>query len=224
MEEEIKKSILKTGTSLVGILCKDGVVLAADRQSSLGNSQAAIMVSRKTEQKIFPINEYTAVSVAGMVSEIQAMLKIIRAELKLKELKSKQKPSVKEIANLFATIAYQKIRQFSTIPAIAAFIVGGYDSEPKLFSTSPDGAIEAVEDYTADGSGMMFIYGVLERGYKKDMTVKQGVDLAIEALKASTQRDVASGYGIDVFTITKEGIKHEVKQKIEATYQEETSK
>jgi proteasome beta subunit len=220
MDDELKKSIRKTGTSIVGIICKDGVVLAADKQSSLGSTAGAVMVSNKREDKIFPINEYTITSTAGIVSETQLMLKVIRAELKLKELKSKTKPTVKEIANLFSTIAYQKIRQFTAIPAIAGYVIAGYDSKPGLFSISPDGAVVDEKEYVADGSGMMFILGLLERQYKKDMTVKQGIELAIEAIKASSQRDVASGFGIDVFTVTKDGIKHVVKQKIEPIYKE----
>ena len=82
-----------------------------------------------------------------------------------------------------------------------------------------------VEDYDANfSSGMPFILGLLEREYKKDMTVKQGVELALEAIKSSTQRDVGSGSGIDIITITSAGIKHEIKQKIEASYTEEKIK
>ncbi|MEK6830229.1 MAG: proteasome subunit beta, partial [Nanoarchaeota archaeon] len=62
--------------------------------------------------------------------------------------------------------------------------------------------------------------GLLERQYKKGLTVKEGVELAQEALKSSTQRDTGSGYGIDVFTITKEGIKKVVDQEIISEYKD----
>ena len=65
---------------------------------------------------------------------------------------------------------------------------------------------------------MPYILGVLERGYKKELNVKQGVQLAVDCLKASTQRDVGSGYGIDVFTLTKEGIKKVVSQEIQSVF------
>ena len=51
------------------------------------------------------------------------------------------------------------------------------------------------------------------------MNVKQGVQLAIECLKASTQRDMGSGYGIDIYTLTKEGIKKVVSQEIKAVFE-----
>ena len=63
---------------------------------------------------------------------------------------------------------------------------------------------------------MPYILGVLERNYKNDLTMKQGIELAVDCLKASTQRDTASGNGIDVFTLGKDGIKKVVSQEIEA--------
>ena len=67
---------------------------------------------------------------------------------------------------------------------------------------------------------MPFVLGLLERQYSKDITTEEGVELVIEALKSSTQRDMGSGYGLDVFTIKKEGIKHERAQEIVPDYQD----
>jgi len=58
----------------------------------------------------------------------------------------------------------------------------------------------------------------LERQYKKDLSIKDGIELAKECLKSSTQRDSGSGNGIDVFTITKEGINHVVSEEIVPQY------
>ncbi|MCK5043816.1 proteasome subunit beta, partial [Candidatus Pacearchaeota archaeon] len=78
-----------------------------------------------------------------------------------------------------------------------------------------------VEDYDANfGSGMPYVLGLLERQYKKDLTLKQGIELAKEALKSSTQRDIGSGYGIDIFTITKDGIEIVVEQEIKSEYKD----
>ena len=79
-----------------------------------------------------------------------------------------------------------------------------------------------VEDYDANfGSGMPYVLGFLERQYKKGLSIKEGIELAKEAVKSSTQRDVGSGYGIDVFTITKDGIKKVVSQEILPDYKDE---
>ncbi len=216
-DEEIKKNVLKTGTSILGIVCKDGIVMAGDRRVTLGGG----MVIDKNFQKVNMINDYLVVSGTGIASDFEMLKKIVAAQLRLKELKSKQRPTVKEGANLIATIAYNNIRQPSMLPFIAGTLVGGYDENGSvsLYSVAPAGDINKVEDYDANfSSGMPFILGLLERQYKKDMTIKDGVNLAIEAIKSSTQRDTASGSGIDVFTITKDGIQHVIKQKIEASY------
>jgi len=216
MNEELKNSVLKSGTSILGIVCKDGVVMAGDRRATAGN----LIVSKDT-QKVVKINDYLVTSGTGMASDIDMMQKIIRAELKLKHLRSKTRPTIKEAANLIAMIAYKNIRQFSSIPFIAGTLVAGMneDGTSDLYSIEPAGTVSKVEDYDANfSSGMPFILGLLERQYKKDLTVKEGVPLAIEALKSSTQRDSASGNAIDVFTITKQGIQHVVKQTIEANF------
>ena len=218
INEEINKNILKSGTSILGIVCKDGIVMAGDRKAVAGT-----IVIMKNAQKVVQINDYLVMSGTGMASDIEMLQKIIRAELKLKELKSKQRPSIKEAANLIGMVAYRDIRAPTMIPFIAGTLVAGFNEDGtfELFSVEPAGSVMKVDDYDANfGSGMPFILGLLERQYKKDLTVKEGVELAIEAIKSSTQRDIGSGFGIDVFTITKEGIKQVVEQKIESIYKE----
>jgi len=219
MNEEISKNVLKSGTSIVGMVCRDGIVMAADRRATAGN-----LIMSKNTQKLVPVNSYLLMAGTGIASDIQMLTKIIAAELRLKELRSKQKPTVKESANLIAMMSFRNIRQFSTIPSIAGTLVGGLNKDGtfELYTVEPAGSIQKVEDYDANfSSGMPFILGFLERRYKKDILVKEGVEMAIEALKSSTQRDIASGNGIDVFVITKDSIKHEVKQKIESEYKPE---
>ena len=92
----------------------------------------------------------------------------------------------------------------------------------ELYSVEPAGSASKVEDFDANfSSGMPYILGLLERQWKEDLTLQDGVALAVEAIKSSSERDVASGYGIDVFTITKAGIKHVSKQKVESMYTEQ---
>lgn len=218
MDAELKNKILKTGTSLVGINCKDGVVLAADRKMTLGGH----IVANKNFPKIYQVNNYLLVSIAGQVSDAQMALKMIAAQLRLKELRSKRRATVKEAASFIASLYFQTIRQPSMIPSIVGSIVGGVneDGGAELYSISPDGAIKGIENYDADGSGMLFIWGLLERQYKRDLSVEEGVELAVEALKSSSERDVASGSGIDVYTLTKEGIKQVIEQEITSEYKD----
>jgi proteasome beta subunit len=216
MDQELKNSILKTGTTILGIVCKDGVVMAADRQVTAGN-----IVMNKEEKKVFLVNDYLIISGTGMMADIHRVPRLLSAELKLKELRSKSRPSVKHAASLLANISYSGIRQPSMIPQQAGFLLAGFneDGSAELYTIEPAGGAYKVENYDANfGSGMPYVLGFLERQYKKGITIQQGIELAKEALKSSTQRDIGSGYGIDIFTITKEGIKKVVEQTIEPDY------
>lgn len=219
MDAELKNSILKTGTTILGIVCKDGVVMASDRQSTAGT-----IVMNKNSEKTKKINDYILISGTGMVSDIQRVAKLLPAELRLKELRSKTRPSIKQSASLLSNISYSGIRQPSMIPQQAGFLLGGFneDGTTELYSIEPAGSFVKVEDYDANfGSGMPYVLGLLERQYKKGLSVKEGVELAKEAIKSSTQRDTGSGYGIDVFAITKEGIKKVVEQEIVSEYKDD---
>ena len=109
------------------------------------------------------------------------------------------------------------------VPSMVGTLLGGFDEDGSfsLYTVEPAGSVVKVEDYDANfGSGMPYVLGLLERQYKKDLSLKEGVELAKEALKSSTQRDIGSGYGIDIFTITKEGIEIVVEQEIKSEYKD----
>ncbi len=219
MDNELKNSILKTGTTVMGIVCKDGIVMAGDRQVTGGQT----IIMQKNFRKVNQINDYLVISWTGGLADAVMLTKLISAELRLKELKSKKRPTVKEAANLVAMITFRSIRQPSMIPSIVGTLIGGFneDGTTELYSVEPAGSAYKIEDYDANfGSGMPYVLGLLERQYKKDMTIKEGVELSIEALKSSTQRDVGSGYGIDVWAITKEGIKQVLEQEIISEYRD----
>ncbi|MEK6917881.1 MAG: hypothetical protein AABW51_02935 [Nanoarchaeota archaeon] len=214
MDDELKNSVLKSGTSLVAIACKDGVVMASDRQVTIGQS----MVANKDFQKTNQINDYLVVSWAGLVSGAQRLSKLISAELKLKELKTRVRPNIKQSVNLVASLSYSGIRRMSMVPDIVDTFAGGFDEDGscEVYHIGTDGSLSQVNDFDASGSGRTFIIGYLERNYKKNISVKEGIELAKESLLSSTQRDVYSGYGIDIFTITKDGIKKALSQELVA--------
>jgi proteasome beta subunit len=205
METELKSS-MKTGTTILGIVCKDGVVMAGDRRGTIGNS----MIYNKNHEKVLVLNDYLLFSGCGSSTEVQKVSQLLRAELRLKELKSKVRPSVRQSASLLSNIQAQE----------SAFILGGFDENGKVsLYDILGGRMDEITDYTASvGSGMPFAIGLLERQYKKGISVEEGVKLAIESIKSSTQRDVFSGNGIDVFAITKDGIKKVVDMEIKPNY------
>lgn len=201
----------QTGTTNVGILCKDGIVLAADRKVTLGG----MIVSSKKFEKVLIINEDLAITVAGLVSDVQLITKIIKAQIKLDELRRGKKIKATEAANLLANLVYSNSRKFSAIPGVTGFLFGGRDKDGYyLYELGMDGSLTKFDDYTTTGSGMLFATGVLEANYKEDLSVEDGIKLAIKAVDAAIQRDTGSGSGIDIITITKDGTKKAMSKQL----------
>ncbi|MCL6500615.1 MAG: proteasome subunit beta [Candidatus Pacearchaeota archaeon] len=212
MEEELKKSILRTGTTTIGIVCKDGVVLAADKRATLGEG---IFVGHKRVDKVLPITDKISVTTAGSVSDIQLLVKLTKAELKLKLLRTKMEPSVKETASLFGMLVYENIRKFSPILGVTAFLIGGVDDKGFwLYEVGPDGSALEHKDFVSTGSGMVVAYGLLEDSYKEELSLEEGVKLAVRALSAAMQRDTPTGSGIDVVVIDKKGTRKVVEEEV----------
>lgn len=201
---------LKTGTTTIGIVCKDGLILAADRRATAG-----YLVVNKRAKKIYKITDAMALTTAGTVSDVQLLIKLIKAETALKKVRTGRVSTVKETANLLGGLIYSNIRKISLIPGISHFILAGTDKEGfHMYDLFADGSVTEVEDYNATGSGSVTAYGVMEALYKKDLAVKEGVKLAVKAVNAALQRDIASGDGMDVVTITSKGIDFVLEKEI----------
>ncbi len=202
----------KTGTTNVGIVCRDGIVLGADRKMTLGG----VIVSNQKFQKVLIINDGLAITVAGLVSDIQLLTKLIRAQIRLDELRRGKKIKVSEVANMLANLVYANSRKFSAIPGITGFLLGGKDdSGYYLYELGMDGSLTRFDDYTTTGSGMLFATGVLEANYKEGLSVDEGIKLAARALDAAMQRDTGSGGGVDIISITKDGTRKVVEKQLD---------
>jgi len=198
-----EENYMKTGTTTVGMVCKDGVVLAADKRATAG-----FLILDKKAEKIHKITDNLAVTIAGTVSDIQLLIRVARSELNLKQIRKGEEITVKEAANLIGRLVYSNIRKFSVIPGVSHFILGGKDSTGfYVYDLFPDGTVTLIEDYVSSGSGSVMAFGVLDTMFKKNMSIDEGVKLATTAINAALQRDAASGEGIDVATITKDGFK-----------------
>ena len=197
--ENIQDNV-KKGTTTVGIVCKEGIVLAADKRATMGYD----FVADKKVDKIYQITENMAITTAGTVSDAQLITKLIKAELNLKRIRTEKESNVKETANLLGTIVYQNIRKFSPILGITGFLLGGKDNTGfHLYELAPD------------GSGMISALSVLDTLYKKGLSIEDGIKLSIKCVNAAIQRNTATGEGIDVWTITKDGVKKVLTKRIE---------
>ncbi|ASJ02533.1 proteasome subunit beta [Thermococcus profundus] len=194
------------GTTTVGVVCKDGVILAADRRATLGN-----MITSKEVTKVFQIDDHLGIAGAGLVGDILGLTRLLRAEAKLYRAKVGKEMSVKALATLLSNVLHGG-RGYAYF---AWFLVGGYDSAPALYSIDAAGGVTK-EKFVAAGSGMEFALAILEDGFSEDMGLEEGIKLAARAVKAAIKRDVYTGEGVTLVTITKDGYKELSGEELEA--------
>ena len=188
--EEIKK-----GTTTIGMVCKEGVVMATEMRATMGT-----LIAHKTTQKLFKIDDNLGLAVAGVVGDAQTLARYITAEVELYKLKRGQPMTVKSAATLTSNI----LAGSRFYPYWVGLILGGVDKEGYVYALDMvGGAIP--DEYVTTGSGSPYVYGVLEDHYTKGLSTSDGADLAIRSLHAAMKRDSASGDGMSVATITTEG-------------------
>ncbi len=185
----------KTGTTTVGLVCRDGVVLASDRRATMG-----YFIASKDIDKIYPIADNIAMTIAGSVGDAQTLIRWMKAELKLYELKHGRKPTVEAAATLLANI----LSQYKFFPFFVQLLVGGIDEKPRLFSVDMLGGVTE-EKMTSTGSGSPIAFGVLEEIYEENNPISDNLVLAAKAVRAAIRRDAGSGERIDLTTVTKKG-------------------
>lgn len=185
---------LKTGTTIIGIKCKDGVVMASEQRATMGH-----MIAHTNVQKVYKIADNLGMAVAGLVGDAQLMVRFIQTEAAIYAMRKGSHMSVNAAATLVANV----IRQGFYI----GLIVGGFDNKgAHVFSI--DGAGGYIEDDVVSiGSGSTFALGVLKTQYKSDMSMAEAIDLVIQALVAAMTNDSASGNGMIVSYINKDGFK-----------------
>ena len=185
------------GATAVGIRVNSGVVVGAERRVSYGG----YIVSR-AGKKVFRIGDRMAMAAAGLVGDMQTLHRILTAEVMYRELLTSTKISVRATAKLLSAILYS----YKLMPFISEIIFAGYDEEGyHLYVLDPVGSI-IEDDYAAVGTGAPIAIGVIESEYRKDMELDKAVDLAIRSIKAAISRDAVSGDGIDIISISKNGV------------------
>ena len=187
------------GATAVGITYKDGIVLGAERRITLGN-----FVISKAGKKVFKVTDNTGAVCAGMVADMQNLVKEVGVYTKLKELEVKHPLRPNSVAKLMSVIMFE--RRYA--PLLTQVIIGGVDGKPKVYVLDPLGSL-ITDEYAAVGTGAEMAVGVLEASYSPSMTYKDARDLLITSLKAAIQRDAMSGNGIDIITVDKNGVREE---------------
>lgn len=185
------------GATVVGLVCKDGVVLAAEKRVSWGR-----MVMSRSGKKVFVVTPNMGLAFAGLVSDMQALTREATAYANLFRLENNRPIKVKALAKLISNILFQR----RLMPLLMETVVGGVDEEgPAIYSMDPIGSL-IPDNFVTAGSGAPIAMGLLEANYMEDMDLEAGGELALNAIKSAVARDVVSGDGVDMLLIRADGI------------------
>lgn len=188
------------GATTVGIVCKDGVILASEKRVSYG-----YLVVSKGGKKVFKITDQIGAACAGLVSDMQVLARDVEANANLFSMDVGRRISVRAAAKLMSNILFNR----RMMPLITQTIVAGLDEEgPSLWVLDVLGSV-LPDEYAVVGSGTEIAIAILEEGYKKEMKVKEAKELVTRAIKSAISRDIMSGDGIDFLIITKDGVTEE---------------
>ena len=187
---------VETGTTTVGIVAKEGVVLAADRRATAGT-----MIAHKRTRKVYRLDANLGLTTAGLVGDLQQIARYVTAEVELYKLKRNTPMPVESCATLTANILAGR-RYF---PYWVQLVIGGVDRKGGAVYSLDLAGGSLPDKFVSTGSGSPYVYGVLEDHYRDDIQIGPATDLAIRGVHTAMKRDSATGEGIDVAVITKEG-------------------
>jgi len=195
MRETVDQLTLK-GTTTIGVVCKDGVILASDTRVTMG-----YFVAHKKGKKVYKIDDHLAMTISGVVADAQRTVDILKANSQLYKLNNGRPMPIHSAARLIANLLFSS--RFA--PMIAQVLVGGVDDAgPHVFSLDPFGSLTE-EKCVATGSGSPIAYGVLEDKYKEDMAIENLLPIVVRAVNSAMKRDAASGDSFDVSVIDDKG-------------------
>ncbi len=194
MHENIEKLALK-GTTTVGVVCTDGVILSSDTRVTMG-----YFVAHKTGKKIYQIDDHIGMTISGGVADAQYVVEVLKVNAKLYKLNNGRPMPIKSAARLVSNVLFS-----ARGGLLAQILVGGFDSTGShVFSLDPLGSL-VEEKYVATGSGSPIAYGVLEDKYKEESTIKEMLPVVVRAVDSAMKRDIASGNNYDIAIISKQG-------------------
>lgn len=188
------------GATTIGIVCKDSVILASEKRVSYGS-----FVLSRSGKKVFKITKTIGAACAGLVSDMQILVREINAYAKLFNLEAGRPITVKSAAKMVSNLLFSQ----RLVPLITQTIIGGVDNDgPALYILDLLGS-NIRDNFNAVGSGAEIAIGILENGYREDLVQEDGKKLATQAIRSAISRDAMSGDGIDFLIITEEGIEEE---------------
>jgi len=194
MIHDAANQLVVKGTTTIGVVCKDGVILASDTRVTMG-----FFVAHKQGKKVYKIDDHIGMTIAGSVADAQKVIDIITANAQLYRINLNRPMPINSAARMTSNLL------FSARGLMAQILVGGVDETgPHLFNLDPFGSVTE-DKMTSTGSGSPLALGVLEDKFKEDMTVTEALPIIAKAVNAAMKRDIASGNNYNIIVIDNKG-------------------
>jgi proteasome beta subunit len=196
MVKDVANQLMLKGTTTIGVVCKDGVILASDTRVTMG-----FYVAHKHGKKVYKIDDHLAMTISGTVADAQRTVDILTANAQLYKINMGRPLPISSAARLVANLFFSS----RYAPLLTQVLIGGVDDTgPHVYSLDPFGSLTE-EKCVATGSGSPIAYGVLEDKYREDMSVAELLPIIVKAVGSAMKRDAASGDSFNVAVIDEKG-------------------
>jgi len=194
------------GTTTVGLVCSDGVVLATDTRVTAGG-----FIAHKRGKKLLRIDDNIAMTISGGVADAQNVVDTLKYYTNIYRIERGRQMPVRAAAQVVSNVLFSS----RLYPFIADVLVGGVDSKGgSIFSVDFFGSMNQ-EKVVATGSGSPVAYGILESQYKEGMAASECYPIAAKAIIAATRRNVFTGDHFDIAVLDKSGFREIPEQEKE---------
>merc|ERR1719263_2242527 len=184
------------GTTTLGFVFQGGVLIAVDSRASMGS-----YIGSQTVKKVIEINEYLLGTMAGGAADCSFWERHLARMCRLYELRNKERISVAGASKLLANIFFN----YRGYGLSCGTMVAGWDHKgPSLYMVDDTGSRIKGMRFSV-GSGSTYAYGVLDSGYKYELSVEDAVELGRRSIYHATHRDGASGGVVRVYHIHQKG-------------------
>ena len=184
------------GTTTVGLKCKDGVVLMADKK--VGSK----LVESDSIEKLFAIDEHIGCATSGLVADARVLVDYARIVSQINKVTYEEKIGVDTLVKKICDYKQNYTQYGGVRPFGTALLVGGVDSQGRhLYETDPSGALVSYKAGSI-GSGRAVVMEMFEEKYKENMSMDSAIDLGLAGLKKASE-DPLTGETVEIAVIRK---------------------
>ncbi|XP_060111379.1 proteasome subunit beta type-5 [Heteronotia binoei] len=184
------------GTTTLAFKFQHGVIVAVDSRATAG-----VYIASQTVKKVIEINPYLLGTMAGGAADCSFWERLLARQCRIYELRNKERISVAAASKLLANMVYQ----YKGMGLSMGTMICGWDKRgPGLYYVDSEGNRISGTVFSV-GSGSVYAYGVMDRGYSPNLSVEEAYDLARRAIYQATYRDAYSGGTVNLYHVRQDG-------------------